>query len=220
MSDRGRLLPPVIAFLLGVAAWHLALWLVRDDLVARQAVGDEGRGPYRFVVALTLGTAALAYWSTRRLLFGPKLTREDWALYHAPGTVPSLDALIPALERHGYRPTLAPAIAARREPVWLLRHVGRRHGGVTLDLRSWSDKGIALVEAADTRGELYQEMAKYAMYELGRLIPGITYRGAFSSLSPESTDTLEPQLPDRPHALRQPAAFAKATLRETLPPTT
>ncbi len=152
--------------------------LVHDDLVARQAVGFSGSGQYRFVVFLTLLFGVGAYLLTRRLLLGPTLRRESWAVYREPGEV---------------------SVGTNHA---LLRQEGVRHGGVTIDLRGLAQRGCGLVEAIDARGELYEELAKYALYEIGRLVPGMTFRGSWSSLTPESTETLAPQLPDRPLQLR------------------
>jgi hypothetical protein len=211
MSTWRRRIPVLLAFALGVAAWHLGLWLVEGDLAERQAVGYTGRGQYRFVVLLSLGTAVLAYWSSRRFLFGPRLTlNEGWAVYRPPDAdaeLPSIDALMQALARHGYKPQLSPLTDAEPgEARWLLRHEGMSHGGVLVDLRRLRTDGVGLVEASDTSRGVYPEMAQYAIYELGRLAPGLRYRGAFSSLSAESTETLEPQLPDRPHYLPRRSA--------------
>jgi hypothetical protein len=179
--------------------------LVHSDLAERQAVGFSGSGQYRFVVFLTLLFGVGAYLLSRRLLLGPTLKRDSWAVYWEPGEIGvSLEALIAPLRRYGYDPTLSPlegegSVGADHG---LLRQQGIKHGGVTIDLRGLSQLGCGLVEAIDTRGELYEELAKYVLYELGRLIPGLTFRGSWSSLTPESTETLAPQLPDRPLQLR------------------
>ncbi len=185
---------------------NLGMALVHDDLVARQAVGFSGSGQYRFVVFLTLLCGVSAYLITRRLLLGPTLKRESWAVYRQPGAIGiSLEALIAPLRRHGYTPTLSPLegeLSIGTDHA-LLRQQGVRHGGVMIDLRGLAQQGCGLVEAIDARGELYEELAKYALYEIGRLVPGMTFRGSWSSLTPESTETLAPQLPDRPLQLRR-----------------
>lgn len=158
-------------------------------------------GELIWVVALA--SALAVYWAMKRALLGPKLVREDWALYRAPGDVSiSLDAILQPLQRHGYRPVLTGVVGADGAPDHaVLRQEGVRHGGVAIDLRALGSRGVGLIEASDTGNGMYEEMAKYAIYELGKIIPGLTFRGALSALTAESTDTLEPQLPDRPHCL-------------------
>jgi hypothetical protein len=135
-----------------------------------------------------------------RLFSSPKLAREDWSLYRdkAAATIElDLTLLDAPLRRYGYAPVLEGAEPLRR----VLRQAGRRYGGVHIDIRTLMTEGVGIVEVHDEGDELYSEMARYAMLELGRLVPGTTYRDTYSSLTPESTETLEPLLPDKPHYL-------------------
>jgi hypothetical protein len=142
----------------------------------------------RILILLACGGGG--WWLVRRLLKGPKLQRTSFSLYRDRTLpVPALQDLVEPLRRWGYRP-----VVAGNE----LTLEGVRHGGLTLDLGTLSSSGYASLEIADTGNERYTELANYTMYELGKLAPGTTYRDGFSPLSAESTDGLEPLLPDRP----------------------
>ena len=150
-----------------------------------------------------LVAVVLVVWVTTRLRRGPRTSREDWSLYRDPQTVAvpvRVDELIEPLRRWGYAPELGPMIDGGPQYA-RLRQAGSRHGSLVIDLRHLTSLGYATVEAHDTGNELYSEMARYALYELGKLLPGSTYREAYSPLTAELTDTLEPQLPERPHNL-------------------
>jgi hypothetical protein len=195
-------LPTAAAAIAGTAGWIVGYRLVHDDLVERQAVGFSGGRQFGFVIFLALVAGGLAHWIARRVLLGPKLTKAAWAIYRAPGSV-HLDrqALLTRLDGYGYVASVVDD--GERAPGRLvLRHRRGRHGGVIIDLGPLARDGYGTVEANDPGGELYAEMARFTMFELGRLLPGLTFRGDTSALTPESTDTLEPMLPDRPHALR------------------
>lgn len=51
---------------------------------------------------------------------------------------------------------------------------------------------------------MYAELALYLIVAVGELIRGSEFKETFSSLSPESTEWLRPQLPDAPRALSRP----------------
>jgi hypothetical protein len=127
---------------------------------------------------------------------------------------PTLGALLEKLTALGYRlealaadsdgnPTQAlDASAALSGPVVWLRLVGapRYQGGVRL--RMTEGPGAGEVDVMDTPSGKYEELAQFAIVALGRLFRNTTFKESFSSLTPESTEWLEPQLPDRPRALR------------------
>jgi hypothetical protein len=73
-------------------------------------------------------------------------------------------------------------------------------GGVRL--RMPDGPGAGEVDVTDTSSGKYEELAQFTIVALGRLFRGTTFKESFSSLTPESTEWLEPQLPDRPRTLR------------------
>ncbi|MEO6952359.1 MAG: hypothetical protein ABI321_11135 [Polyangia bacterium] len=145
----------------------------------------------------------LVVWLTTRRRRGPRMSREDWSLYRDPKQVAvavRVDELLEPLRRWGYQPELAPVVDGGPQFA-RLRHEPASHGSLVIDLRHLTSLGYATVEAHDVGDELYSEMARYVLFELGKLLPGSTYREAYSPLTAELTDTLEPQLPERPHNL-------------------
>jgi hypothetical protein len=165
----------------------------------------------------SLAWLAILVYLWRRRLFLPRDAREDFSLRVYPdGSASSgalrLDALRAALVRRGYEPGFflgdegeqaAPLDTLLSGIVVRVRDPRLRRGGVTLRVPQLpvQDAAWASVEVADTERGAYEELALYLIYELGKLIPPVEYKRSFSSLCLESTDTIEPLLPDHPHGL-------------------
>jgi hypothetical protein len=173
-------------------------------------------------VGLAVGLAASVLPSYLLLNHGPSHTR-SYTLFVSTAPVepggyreaqrPTLGALLEKLGALGYRlealaadadgnPTSAlDASAPLCGPVIWLRLAGAApyQGGVRL--RMPEGPGAGEVDATDTPSGRYEELAQYTIVALGRLFRGTTFKESFSSLTPESTEWLEPQLPDRPRAL-------------------
>ena len=168
---------------------------------------------------ISLASIAIIVYVLRRRLFLPQDVREEFSLRIYPddkaaGGALQLEALSVALARRGYEPKFflgdqgdeAAPLDTRLSGIVVRvrdRRLGR--GVVTLRLPQLpvQDAAWASVEAADTQRGAYEELALHLIYELGKLIPPVEYKRSFSSLSLESTETIEPLLPDRPHGLRR-----------------
>ncbi|MEO6951645.1 MAG: hypothetical protein ABI321_07520 [Polyangia bacterium] len=188
-EDRNKLIAVVAGLAAAMIVRTIGLQLVAQGVADRDAAGFEGAPQRRFVVVLVILCGVGTWWLVSRLLHGPKLQRSSFSLYRDKTLpVPALVELVGPLEKWGYRPIVIGNVLTLQ---------GVRHGGLTLDLATLSS-GYASLEIADTGNDRYTELANYTMYELGRLAPGMTYRDGFSPLSAESTDNLEPLLPDRP----------------------
>ncbi len=194
----------VITLIAAASGGALGWWLVRGDVRMWERFGFTAGPEFTFMVFLALVFGAIAWWLTRRLLHGPKLTNDTWTLYlHTPMAQPPKPSdLRAALERWGYQLELLPEDTLFGVP---LRVRDRRlaHGGLLLELKlpDGDDHLLGTISVEDIPKGTYGELAQYLIFELGKLVPGVQFRRTFSSLSPEDAATLEPQLPDRPHYL-------------------
>lgn len=164
----------------------------------------------------------------RRLLFGPRLERQDYSLVFAPirplasshraAAMPTIDDVVERLERLGYSPEVqaldeadepagpAPAslpLAGARVRITEKRARARRAG---LVLRigpalPGQELGLGFVDVADTSAGLYLEMAQFLIVALGEILSGLRFKAMYSALSPEPAATLLAQLPERPARL-------------------
>lgn len=129
--------------------------------------------------------------------------------YREAGTL-TVEALVKSLERHGYRLEVslldsegraagaAGSSTALRGPALELREASARRGTGAVALRLPPGAGIGTLDVTDTPRGLYDELARFAVVAVGELVRGTTFKETFSSLSPESTDWMQAQLPDRP----------------------
>ncbi len=121
--------------------------------------------------------------------------------------------LVARLAKYGYRLEVAlldssgrpagaaPASTALIGAPLFFREPSERHGGIVIALPLAG--GLAPLEVVGDRRGVYAELARYLILELGELVRGIEFKESFSSLSPESTEWLRCQVPDRPLALRR-----------------
>ncbi|HZS41794.1 MAG TPA: hypothetical protein VFF06_33425 [Polyangia bacterium] len=123
--------------------------------------------------------------------------------------------LVERLAKLGYRLEVAlvdssgrPAAAAPEStpllgPALELRQAGARRGTGHVALRLPERGGMGSVDVVDTPHGPHGELALYLILAVGELVRGAQFKETFSSLSPESTEWLRPQLPDAPRALRR-----------------
>ncbi len=170
----------------------------------------------------TLAWIAIILYLGRRRFFLPRDVREDFSLRLYPdddGKSSSgelrLEAVSDALARRGYEPRFflgdegdeaAPLDTRLSGVVVRVRdlRLGRGARDVLAACRSCPCKrrrGLRSKPPTPQRGAYGRASLLYLIYELGKLIPPVEYKRSFSSLSLESTDTIEPLLPDHPHGL-------------------
>jgi hypothetical protein len=223
-----RKLPLPLAVGAGVVGAVIGLRLVSADVAMWQTHGFTVGPEMIFVAFMVALFAAAAFVLSNRLLNGPKLTHDEWTLFLRPtGAVPKtyrdaetvrLSPLKKALTRWGYNLHLevcggeagthaAPDTAELVGPRYQMRERRLKHGRLRFQMTPAQGDAPAwgTVEVDDISKGTYGELAQYLIYELGNLIPGVEFKRSFSSLSPEATATLAPQLPDRPHYLPRSA---------------
>jgi hypothetical protein len=222
-----RKLPLPMAVGAGFVGAVIALRLVRADVEMWQTHGFTTGPEMTFVVFMVVLFAAAAFVLSNRLLNGPKLTHDEWTLFlRATGVVPTtyrdvdtvrLSPLKQALARWGYDLHLevcgdagthaASDSAELVGPRYQVRERRLKNGRLRfqMTLAQGDAPAWGTVEVDDISKGTYSELAQYLIYELGNLIPGVEFKRSFSSLSPEATATLAPQLPDRPHYLPRSA---------------
>jgi hypothetical protein len=151
------------------------------------------------------------------------VTRKSYSLFVPPapqlassyreGASLTVAPLVERLAKWGYRlEVLSPDAAGRPAapapastplvgaPVCFRESTAPAAGSLSLTLPAAG--GLGALEVEDSARGVYAELALYLMLELGTLIRGTEFKDSFSSLSPESTDWLRPQVPDAPRALK------------------
>lgn len=219
----------LVALAAGAVTLLITWRLVRDDVGRADAAGVTKSGPYQFVGGISGLVAAIGYAITWRLLRGPSTTRRAWILGMARvvptatsyrlAEPPSVQHLIDALADRGYRLT-ATQVDLHGAPIGLIDlrtelvgsafrlrddRLGADGTGVVIRIseRAGDDGGglgnVEAIDASDASG--CQELATYAIAELGTLLPDLRYAPDDSALSPDTTELLRATLPDRPLAL-------------------
>jgi hypothetical protein len=210
----------VVAYAIGFVG---AFVLVQGDLDPK--CSEEGlclwtSGAWKFWFTMPLVPAFLALFGARRLLNGPRVTREELMLFFAAPSEPraaagtgsgaTVGALLAALAQLGYSlrafaldGALRPAgEAAGGEPlvsgqfVFKEKSVTARLAYLRLVLSPARSKGTGLLEIADTSAGVYAELASFAMQVLSSMLPELRFRRLVSALPPEPAAVMAP--PPRP----------------------
>lgn len=211
---------------LGIAALLVSWRLVRDDARRAEAAGVLKRGPYAFVGGMTALAIGLGFHLGRRLGRGRVTTAQGWVLTmgrvvpetagYRDATPPSLGQLVERLAIHGYRlevqqlgadgPTGAaadPRASLVGGGFWL-RDAGLGPADTGVELRIASDAerrdgALGTIRAIDGgHREANAELARFAMVELGALVPALHYRADDTRLSSDAVELLRAALPERP----------------------
>jgi hypothetical protein len=213
----------VIAVVAYALAFAGAFFLVRGELDPQCT--EEGfcfwtSGPWKFWFTMPAVPAFLGWFGARRLINGPRVTREELMLFFAAPSEPrapagagagaTIGALLAALAQLGYRLrafALDQAFrpvgeAAGGEPLvggqFLLKEesVAARLAYLRLVLSPARSKATGLLEIADTADGVYAELASFAMQVLSSMLPDLRFRRLVSSLPPEPASVMAP--PPRP----------------------
>jgi hypothetical protein len=207
-----------LALIAAVVGAVVGWLLVRAEARAWIEYGFDSGPEMGFVVFLSVGAAVATFYISRRILDGPGLSRTGWSLSFEGQPPATIGGLLDALKSHGYRleaaelddaaepkgaapPSrlLAGAQIALADPQ---RKAGRAR--VVLRLSSPAapqEPGLGLIESEDTPDGFYDELAQYVIAKLGELVPGISYKGANSTIDAEPAESLGKLLPPHPSRL-------------------
>ncbi len=159
-----------------------------------------------FVIALAMA-GMIAFFVARRLLQGGSLAKSEWIVTMPRGaqttspTPPTVQDLAKRLASVGYKPELfevddlgnARGPMDARVPLIGTKFVivdprlGSGGAGLTIRFSQLSGDmkgaGLSFVEARDSSGDAYEEMAIFAIVELAELLPGSCTSGPTSPLA-------------------------------------
>jgi hypothetical protein len=203
-----RRAPAAIAAVTYALGFGLAYLLVREDL--RWMCGPEPvciwhSGPWKFWLSMPVFPAGIAWFVAWRLLNGPKVEREQLALFfHATPAVRALrlqvlfDGLIAAghpLQPHRVDDALTTGtVATGNEPLLgcnvVLQDPTLKARRAHLRLILGSGQGI--LEIVDTGLGHYAKMGSAALLALSRHIPDLAFRRLDSALAPTPAATCSP----------------------------
>ncbi len=192
--------PTAIAVVVFAIGYGVAYLLVREDLrwfCGREPICFWHSGPWKFWFSMPVFPAGIAWFVAARLLNGPKVEREQLALFfHANPTVQALrlqvlfDGLIGAgyvLRCYCVDDALTTGTAATGgEPLLGCNLVlqdttckaRRAH------LRLILGPGQGILDVVDTGLGHYAKMASAALLALSRHLPDLTFRRLDSALAP------------------------------------
>ena len=214
----------VVALVAGGVTWVL----VRRDVERWGEAGFTVGPELKFVAFFSVLAWIVAFFVARRVIGGMAIRKREWMLivprielradgYREAGA-PTIERLVEALGKHGYRLRFEGAdvdgtprghIDARTElagaVVWLGdERLGASPAGVVLRIGEPVDgasSSLGTVESRDARGEGNEELAIFVIAELDALIPGVSYKPSDSVLTPDDAADLRATLPERPRAI-------------------
>jgi hypothetical protein len=223
-----RIIPIAVGLCAATVGGWIGWVLVRRDVRLWEA-GNYTAGPEMvMVVFLAVVFGAVATFFAWRRVMGPPLDHEEWSLVFpavaGPRLVgespsrPRIADLLEPLEQLGYSleatrldESAAPVgPAARAEPLAgsslriVERNAGAHRGRVVLRVPPALDDGRPAIGFLDLHGALegpYDELARFVIATLGRLVPGLTFKRMDSALEEEPAIAMRDQLPERPQRL-------------------
>lgn len=224
---------PILLALAAVAVAGFVGWqLVKADVAEWEAAGYTVGPEMQFVIFCMVFAGIATFAVSRRVIDGPKVRGVlDYSLSYPQArlaTNPTVRDLVDRLDALGYRiradsldETDVPSGRAARSDAlvgntYRLTHSSTKsvHAGLTLRFaptRVEAKNGTALIEAADYSNGPYNEMAMYAIRELGELFPDLTYQTTGSSLDADPVSSLATLLPVRPSHLVAQLSRARNT---------
>ncbi len=220
------LLPALVAAVLAILATVVAQKLVAPAIERKG--GWYSRWDQSFVGMIGAATFFLGFLAMRRFTRKPHAEERTWLLRvdrvvptatsYREASPPTVQDLVDRLARHGYvlqamqvgedrvrrgaadpRAPLAGAmfdLCDARLPggTRVVVHVNERAAG--------EGGGTGTVTAIEGgRKQAGEELALFAIRELGQILPGLEYKDIESALTPDSTEMLGAALPDRPRSL-------------------
>lgn len=214
-------LPWLVALAAGLTGAVVGWLLVERDVRVWAAGGFTAGPELEFVVFLIALSVALGYFVTRRILVGPKLSRDEWSVYFPTEderVEARLVSLVERLTRLGYQPDVSlvdqdgragapasPAIELAGAQLYLReqRASGRNAHLVLRIAPSLPGQrgGMGIVEVHDGPSGLYDEMGRFLIIALGELLPGLTFHRSSSTLTPEPAESMRLVLSDAPDKL-------------------
>ncbi len=202
----------VVVPVVGAIAWSIAVPRARGF----EEAGVIVEGPYKFVAFFAVFAGAAVYIAARRLLDGPAVRSDEFALDFGGKPAPLLAELQERLARLGYRLRYASLDDAGAEtgpaspgqplvgtPLSITEaSVRARQAGIVLRVAQPNPEhnGLGLIEVRDTAGT-YDELGQYLLVALGELLPGLRFKRLASGMEAEEPAAIAAVLPERPFHL-------------------